>query len=49
MFKKLLVDNPVVLATFAIHYGLTKENVQDIENMMDPKTEVVNVSICYTH
>ena len=36
MLKKLLVDNPVVLAAFAVH-GLTKKNVQDIEAMIDPE------------
>ena len=38
MFKKLLVDNPAVLVTFAVHYGLTKEHVQDIEVIINPDT-----------
>ena len=30
------MDNPIVLVTFVVHYGLTEKNVQDIEAMIDP-------------
>ena len=44
IFKKILLDHPLVLANFIVH-GLRKTHVEIIESMIDPDVEEIKEKI----